>query len=213
MTEGTASTQSVTPLPTAVANQAGTADDDARADGGGHSTSLNLQVRQRINKYGVVIALIIVVFTLLLGFGFWRSIPFDSGASKYPIAWFIIIAAILGSVVNEPFRESEAHQSTYGWTVAYILWKSSVSIVFAFLLYLLAIGGLIGGELFPQFDATPLMQGTHWNMEAFVTKVDPTDYKDVAKILIWSFIAGYSEKFVPNLIGKIVKTSEGEDKK
>jgi hypothetical protein len=155
---------------------------------------------------------VIVLAALLLGLWFWRSLPSGSGADKFPIAWFIIIAAILGSAVNEPFRQNEAHRPTYTWITAYIFWKSAVSVVFAFLLYLMAIGGLIGGDLFPQFIETPLGQGAPWNMEAFVTKVDPKTYKDIAKIIVWSFVAGYSEKFVPNLIGKLLKASEGQGK-
>ncbi len=157
------------------------------------------------NKYYIVVPIIIII-VLLLGFWFWWSIPSEAGASKFPIAWFIIITAMLGSIVNEPFRENLEHRLNFGWTVTYIFWKGSVSIVFAFLLYLMAIGGLIGGELFPKFAEIPLIEGETWNMEAFVTKVDPATYKDVAKILVWSFIAGYSEKFVPNLIGKLLKS-------
>lgn len=172
--------------------------------GGGHA------VLSRMNKRNVMVVVIIVII-LLLGFMFWQSIPVGSGgASKYPIAWFIIIAAISGSVVNESFRESLEHQPTYGWIVTYIAWKGAVSIVSAFLLYLMTIGGLIGGDLFPEFIETALKQGETWSMEAFVTKVDPKASKDIAKILVWSFIAGYSEKFVPNLIGKILKTPDGK---
>ena len=77
----------------------------------------------------------------------------------------------------------------------------------------MAIGGLIGGDMFPHFVHIPLKEGAYWNMETFLTAVKPESYKDVAKILVWSFIAGYSEKFVPNLIGQILKTSEGEVEK
>jgi hypothetical protein len=66
--------------------------------------------------------------------------------------------------------------------------------------------------LFPQFSESTLDNGTSWNMEAFVTKVDPKASKDIAKILVWSFIAEYSESMVPNLIGKIVKGAEEKDK-
>jgi len=163
------------------------------------------------NKYGAVVA-VIVVIAVLLGFLIWHSIGAGGGAEKYPISWFIIIAAILGSIVNEPFRPGESHKPTYGWIAAYIFWKSAVSIVFAFLLYLMAIGELIGGNMFPQFAQTPLGKDASWTMEAFLTLVNPASHKDIAKILIWSFIAGYSEKFVPNLIGQLLKSSEGKVK-
>jgi len=157
----------------------------------------------RVGKYGAVAGALIVL-ALLLGLWFWRSIPPDAGAERFPIAWFIIAAAVLGSAVNEPLREIEPRGASYDWIAAYILWKSAVSIVFAFALYLIAIGGLIGGDLFPKF-VTKAAEGVTWNTQQFVTSVDPKSYQDVAKILVWSFIAGYSEKFVPNLIGKLLK--------
>jgi len=158
------------------------------------------------SSHGTIVASIIAI-ALLLGFWFWNSIGSGSGAEKYPISWFIIITAILGSIVNEPFRQGEPHQ----YTLAYISWKSAVAVVFAFLFYLMAIGGLIGGDMFPRFVQTSLPDNANWNMTNFATAVKPESYKDVAKILVWSFIAGYSEKFVPNLIGQILKTSEGKD--
>jgi hypothetical protein len=97
--------------------------------------------------------------------------------------------------------------ASYGWIAAYILWKSGVSIVFAFALHLMAIGGLIGSDLFPKF-VTKAAESVTWNMQQFVTSVDPKSYQDIAEILVWSFIAGYSEKFVPNLIGRLLKGEE-----
>ena len=156
-------------------------------------------------RHYLIIALIIAGF-LLLGWWFWASLGVGEGASRFPIAWFIIGAAVLGSLVNESFREIVQTQASYGWIITYVAWKCGVSVVFAFLAYLLVVGGLIGGELFPSFTAIGLSEGKTWNMEEFVTKVNPKDYTDVAKILVWSFIAGYSEKFVPNLIGEVLKS-------
>ena len=212
MTEKTASTQTDTPLATDVTNQTSGAVVGASGGGRGGGDVAPGAAPPHTNRYGAVVASIIAI-ALLLGFWFWRSIGSGSGAEEYPVSWFIIIAAILGSIVNEPFRQGEPHQYTYGWIAAYISWKSAVSVVFAFLLYLMAIGGLIGGDMFPHFVQTTLAYGEHWNMTNFVTAVKPESYKDVAKILVWSFIAGYSEKFVPNLIGQILKTSEGKAEK
>jgi hypothetical protein len=162
---------------------------------------------KRTAKYGLVIGTIVAV-VLVLGFYFRRSIGAGGGAEDYPISWFIIVAAILGSVVNQPFRHGEMQRASVGWMAGYLFWKSTVSIVFAFVLYLMFIAGLVSGDLFPHFVRTTVETGGQYvNMKEFATKVDPASYKDVAKILVWSFIAGYSEKFVPNLIAQLLKTS------
>jgi len=165
-------------------------------------------------KYSFAIGAIIVVVALFLGFYFRKEIGIDSGAEEFPISWFIIVATILGSVVNEPFRQSEFQSVSGGWIVGYMIWKCAVSIVFAFVLYFIFIAGLISGDMFPRFVKTTLESGGKYvNMKEFATAVDPESYKDVAKIIVWSFISGYSERFVPNLISQILKDSErGIDK-
>ena len=166
------------------------------------------------NRTAKIVVVVIVVSIITLGFIFRSKIGVAGGAEEYPISWFIIVTAIIGSVVNQPFRHCEFQHVSIGWTIGYLFWKSTVSIVFAFVLYMMFIAGLISGDMFPRFVRTTLETGGQYlDMKAFVTKVDPESYKDVAKILVWSFIAGYSEKFVPNLISQTLKASDGEDNK
>ncbi len=152
----------------------------------------------------------VVAVALLFGLWLWRSIGSDGGADEYPISWFIIGAAIMGSVANESYRRAGLLHPTTGRIAAYLCWKSAVSIIFAFLLYLMLVAGLIGGDMFPKFVARPLPEGTYWNMQRFLTDVEPATHRDIAKILVWSFIAGYAERFVPNLVGRIIKSVEQE---
>ena len=155
---------------------------------------------------GIVLAAIVAC--LIFGYWLWKSIASEGGGSTYPIAWFIIVFAILGSVVNESYRDVEFPNPTIGRIGGYLLWKAAVAIVFAFVLYLMVIGGLIGGDMFPKFVGDTLVTDAKWDMKVFLTGVDPEGYKDIAKLLVWSFIAGYAEKFVPNAIGRIIKTTE-----
>lgn len=156
---------------------------------------------------GIVLA--VVAVAMAFGIWLWRSIGSEGGADEYPISWFIIGAAIMGSLANESYRQAELVRPTNGRIAAYLAWKSAVSIIFAFLLYLMLVAGLVGGDMFPQFEARPLPEGEYWNMQRFLTDVEPATHKDIAKILVWSFIAGYAERFVPNLVGKLLKSSGG----
>ena len=161
------------------------------------------------NKYGFAIGATIVLIIVLLGFYFRHSIGVAGGAEEFPISWFIIVAAVVGSVVNEPFRHGEIQRESARWVVGYVIWKSTVSIVLAFVLYMMFIAGLISGDMFPRFNMTTLDTGGKYvSMKEFATKVKPESYKDVAKIIVWSFVSGYSEKYVPNLISQMLQGSE-----
>lgn len=157
------------------------------------------------------IVLFVVIGCLAFGYWLWRSMENVGGGSRYPISWFIIVFAILGSVVNESYREVEFLKTTIGRIGGYFLWKAAVAVVFAFVLYLMIIGGLIGGDMFPEFVAVKHPAGAPWDMQTFLTGVDPKGHKDIAKILVWSFIAGYTERFVPNAVGRVIKTTEEGD--
>ncbi|MFC1977995.1 hypothetical protein ACFLWS_07025 [Chloroflexota bacterium] len=142
---------------------------------------------------------------------FWKAIGVPGGAEKFPLAWFIIIAAILGAVVNQ--ASQKPIRLSWLQTFIYVMWKSSIAIVFAFVLYFIIMGGLISGDVFPKFINTTAGEGGNYTSTVgFATKVDPESYADVAKILVWSFIAGYSERFVPNIISKIGASVQGKKK-
>jgi len=166
---------------------------------------------KRTARYGLAVGAVIAG-ALALGFYFRSAIGVAGGAEAYPISWFIIVAAIVGAVVNQPFRHAEMQHASAGWIAAYLFWKCTVAVAFAFLLYMMFIAGLISGDMFPRFVKTTLESGGQYQgMQAFATQIDPESYKDVAKILVWSFIAGYSEKFVPNLISQILKAPPADN--
>jgi hypothetical protein len=70
----------------------------------------------------------------------------------------------------------------------------------AVLVYLLFISGLLTGSLFPKFANDADAAGIDGFRQIFhVHCVEPADY---AKLLFWSFVAGFSEKFVTNIINQ-----------
>ena len=60
--------------------------------------------------------------------------------------------------------------------------------------------GLLGGELFPHFSST---DDAFETMSLFLTKVKPLTNLDTGKVLIWSFVAGFSEKLIPNVLDRL----------
>lgn len=61
---------------------------------------------------------------------------------------------------------------------------------------------MITGPLFPIFDKTTATydQNTNGLLNLFLSYSD--NPKEYAKLIVWAFLAGYSEKFVIDILGK-----------
>lgn len=83
-----------------------------------------------------------------------------------------------------------------------VLLSAIAGVVAALFLFTLFVGGLLQGALFPVFgpDIYPTDPMT---FEDFVAKVGPMKPLDHGKLLAWSFIAGFAERFTPDLIQRL----------
>ena len=86
--------------------------------------------------------------------------------------------------------------------------------IFAALLYMLFIGGLLEGDLFPELGSNPgntnNQDGTSmWN---FLKHARPRSSRDYAKLIIWSFIDGFAERFVPDTLSRFISLREADTK-
>ncbi len=85
--------------------------------------------------------------------------------------------------------------------------------IFALVLYLIFLSGLIQGQLFPLFDM-PVFHSpaTDADIQALLNDTVPKSGGDFAKLLFWCFVAGFSERFVPQIIQRVSKsvTADGD---
>ena len=85
--------------------------------------------------------------------------------------------------------------------------------IFALLLYMLIIGGLLQGDLFPKLpDQLSKPQPDGVGLLELVTKARPASGSDYAKLVVWSFLAGFAERFVPDTLSRFVSRREGDSK-
>ena len=84
-----------------------------------------------------------------------------------------------------------------------------VGSVFAVLLYIVFLSGILGqGGIFPEFVYPDAPKNGVALGDLFNGKLaDPEAY---AKALVYSFIAGFAERFVPNILARIVQRSADE---
>ncbi len=69
--------------------------------------------------------------------------------------------------------------------------------ILASLTYILFVSGLLSGDLFPKFVADKGAAATDGLAALFAIHGQGTDY---AKLIFWCFLAGYSERFVTDLL-------------
>jgi hypothetical protein len=77
-----------------------------------------------------------------------------------------------------------------------VTWTPLTGAIFAALIYLMFLGGLLEGSLFPKITS-------------LTTRVEG---KNLGLLLIWAFIAGFAERMVPDALDRIVGKYQGEAK-
>ena len=82
--------------------------------------------------------------------------------------------------------------------------------VFALVLYCMFLSGILSGDLFPTFFMpTPPSDGPDTAfVSSLLLKTYPATGPDLAKFLFWSFVAGFSERFVPQFVTSFASNAE-----
>jgi hypothetical protein len=142
------------------------------------------------------IGLLLAGFFLLFlgaeyGWGFMAGTPY-----------LVIIMGTIGGFVSSQRRLndlSEDQLELMSGSLLYTMLAPCVGGVLAFLLYMLFVSGLMQGALFPKFEADTSVHNLDQFKVLFQTH---TDFKGYGSLVFWSFVAGYSEKFVTNILGQ-----------
>ncbi len=77
---------------------------------------------------------------------------------------------------------------------------------FAALLYCIFLAGILQGEFFPAFDCAAL---DFTDYQTF-SSCQPATNADAAMALVWGFVAGFFERFVPNVLDRFIGEASGD---
>lgn len=126
------------------------------------------------------------------------------------LLWLIAAAGVVGGLASTLRRVQEANLSGNTDVELAGMNNGNLSIylspglggLFALVLACLIASGLLSGAVFPTLKA-----------EMFCGTFECSDFanRDIAKLLIWSFIAGFSERFVPDRLAKLASDAPQPD--
>jgi len=149
----------------------------------------------------IVIILVVVAMT---------TVSFVTAFLNTGYETLIFVAGTVGGAVNsfrrvQSLTTAKAHESsamTERLVTIQIYVSPIVGGVFAFVLYLIFMAEFVQGSFFPDFAAG---KEAYTGYAHFAKVSVPATNADVAKAIVWAFIAGFAEGLVPNFISKIAK--------
>lgn len=130
-----------------------------------------------------------------------------SGSSSTLTVPIIMLCGVLGGFVGIQRRLKDFTVEDLKILAAsrvYLILAPMVGGVLAIVLYVIFLANLFQGDIFPRFGIAPNINETDvdFGLLSIFLYVFPESFADSAKLIFWSFVAGFSERFVIDVIGK-----------
>jgi hypothetical protein len=166
--------------------------------------------------------LLIFVAITLLSTAILFSLTFFGIIDRFFVSWLAFQCGIIGGFVSIQQRLNKIGNEEL--TLLSESWTSILLIpiyggIFSLILYILFLSSLIQSSLFPEFyiPAFSTPQVTVNDIQKFLTECYPKTGPDLAKLIFWSFVAGFSERYVPQIIQTLTSKkdqhTENEERK
>lgn len=152
--------------------------------------------RRLIIMTGIALLFVVCIFAMTFLFG-----------ERFMVSWACFGCGLVGGFVSIQQRlkkvgNEELELLSCSWFQ--ILLIPVYGGVFALVLYIGLLGGIVEGPLFPSFSIPAFTEPfpTRDDIQNFFMSTYPSSGSDTAKLLFWSFIAGFSERFVPQILDR-----------
>ena len=165
----------------------------------------------RMARLGALLTGLVVAILIVLGlepdFTFWgTAYKLDHLALARQNTIVCVFFGVLGAYLSRliAFQNGSPKLSyddlRYGYSGKYLFVRLLVGALSALIVYFVIAGRLIGGELFPQPEDLDGF-GSLWQDYDSASYSGPTS--NFAKLIVWSFIAGFSERFLPDSLSAL----------
>lgn len=157
----------------------------------------------RNTQLQIVSKRLVWMLTVLVAVGIPGALAANFGIIAVPTPVAVLFVGIVGGFVGLQRRlkslpGEDLALLSESW--ANIALSPIAGAILAELVYLLFISGLLKGQMFPVFDPDSTGKSNPGLRELFAVHCKAS--ADYAMLLFWSFVAGFSEKFATNIIGK-----------
>jgi len=129
------------------------------------------------------------------------------------ISWVVFIGGIIGGFVSIQQRvkniaDDELDLLCLSWFQ--ILLIPVFGAIFSLVLYCIFLSGLLHSDIFPAFYfPSPPKTGPDADfMFRILRETYPSTGPDLAKLIFWSFAAGFAERLVPQIISNFTSKTE-----
>jgi hypothetical protein len=152
--------------------------------------------------------LMVLVYTLVGGFALFRLQRHDH--SFLAMVLCVVYFGIIGGFVSSQRRmqsipaDTDPLVSIFGLDNArYYLWLSPLlGGIFAVILSLMFVAGVLQGTIFPDFYVPSKVIGRSL-FDIFAWQALPNGTASWAKLFVWAFLAGFAERLVPDSLDRL----------
>lgn len=137
----------------------------------------------------------LIIFAVLAK-GLW----FGDTPVNVPLTLAIFLVGAGGGIISTYFRLKNIapeHLETNAILQIYI--SPVVAGLLGWVSYAFFITGMLQGPMFPGFTGA---QASYTNLGS-IFQITPATSLDAAKALLWAFVAGFSEKLIPNILDRL----------
>lgn len=127
----------------------------------------------------------------------------------FMVTWMVFTCGAIGGFVSIQQRmfkmkPAEIYALSRSWCRTLLV--PTYGGIFALVLYLLFFSGMIRGHMFPDFyiPPAPEVPDVQYLREFFRNNLPKTG-EDFAKVMFWSFAAGFCERLVPQVVHSLVE--------
>lgn len=159
-------------------------------------------------KYLQIVTRKLVIFTgalIFILFVFSYAVHYSRTERTF-LSTYIFMSGFIGGFVSiqqrlPKIKVNELRQLSQSWLSILLIPVNGG--IFAIVLTLMFLTGIFEGSLFPNFlQAECNEECSAVNFTIWLFEISPKEGADFAKLLFWSFVAGFSERFVPQIIQK-----------